>query len=326
MLRCSLAALVLLAACGDNLAGVPFESVAGALATARCERLVRCGLFSATSECEARSRAEVDPSLPAAVAAGSVRFDALGVDACILEIASASCDETLEDARRTPVCDALLRGARAAGAGCELDEQCATRRCDRVDCQIGMCCAGTCAPIRQPLGGACDDDRDCDGDAACSAEGACVVLAEPGAACQRDAQCAYGAGCIGAGVEPGTCRDLPLLGERCLYGRCAEVGARCISTTCVAAGPGAPCTTAAQCSDFSLCDVERGVCTIFPILGEPCTTQCAGESYCDRTNVEGVCGGLLPDETPCLTDDQCASTLCEEGPFFNVCESRPVCT
>ncbi len=65
---------------------------------------------------------------------------------------------------------------------------------------------------------------------------------------------------------------------------------------------------------------------MLPVLGEACETVCSGESYCERTINPPTCNAPLPLDVPCATDDQCESTFCEEGAFFNQCKPLPVCT
>ena len=331
MLRPSLlvVAAVLGIGCGDNLAPLALDDLELARHTAVCERLVRCGLYADQATCEATFRSSTDPDLAAAVHDGIIAYDGGNAEACLAAIAAQSCDVTSREARRLPPsCDHILTGTRDAGETCYFDAECASGDCAEASCPRDLCCAGACAPVRAPVAidGACETTRDCVDQAFCGRDHVCHALATMGQACDLDADCAYGLACIGAGIDPGACRALPALGEACPYLRCADLGALCsASGVCAAAGPGAACTSDADCSTVGQCDPAMHVCTGFPTLGMPCITRCVGDAWCNHAVGQPMCEAPLATGSPCNTDDQCATLVCEEGPIFDTCIAPAVC-
>ena len=321
-----------LVACGDNTPGLTLGALESSRRAAECERYVRCGVFADAATCSAYFRKDIDPSLPAAVAAGKVQFDPLAAAACNDALAARSCDATTSEVRAVPeVCKAVLVGTIAAGATCLDDRECGTGRCDAPACAPDACCPGGCAPFVAPakLDAACTPEIGCVDGAFCGADKSCHALVVAGGDCDADAHCAAGLACIGpTDLQAGTCRALPRLGESCPYQRCAEIGARCdASQHCVPIGTdGATCTDDAECSEFYECDPASHRCTDQPGLGQPCTGRCAGEAYCDfSSGSTGVCHPPQPSAAPCLSDDQCASEYCAEGPIFDQCTPQAVC-
>lgn len=314
--------MLLLVGCGDNLAGIAPDERDARETEARCSRLTRCGLFEDSARCVAYFRATDQRSLLAAIGAGIVRYDAIAEASCLDSLTNASCDRTLLESRLpSQSCQASIVGVRAAGSACMFDDECNTGRCDRPTCARTTCCAGTCSGPAKATGGTCATSADCSQPAYCNDDKLCHALESNGGPCVRDNQCASGLGCVGSTPQQaGACRKLPGLNEACPYGRCADIGARCISGTCAPAGlPGSECTTDGDCSEYAECDSGR--CAAIPALGMPCTLSCAGAAFCSN----GTCAEPLSSGDKCLADNECESSLCEEGPIFDACAPALVC-
>lgn len=296
------AVLVALAACGDNIATIPFDEYNHALRDANCARLTACGVFTDTSQCDRYFRDIANRDLVDAVRAGKVRYDGIAGTACVASISAAGCNTTSEDVRRSEGCDAALRGTLPKGADCTFDLECASGACNAPSCTM-ECCRGTCV------------------DAEPRVEATIAI----GGMCREDRECVFGAACVGAGIDPGFCRTLPLAGEMCPYNRCAEVGVRCDLGMCVGSGIGAPCTNDLQCSEFNLCDLPTQRCAAVPTLGMACETICAGASWCDHDAPQPTCAGVLSTGTPCRTSDQCETLVCKEGEMFDTCVEPEPC-
>jgi hypothetical protein len=317
---------VLLLGCGDNVTGLPLSELDGAADRARCERLVRCGVFVDANACDGFFRKRPDTDLAAAIAAGLVVYNGPAAEQCFEALANQSCDASSRDARTVPAtCADMFIGTLGTGEPCALDEECKSGTCLVPACPE-LCCPGTCHKARAAIGGACELDVDCGSEAFCGSDSACHPHALEGELCDRDVDCDYGLACIGpSDLMPGNCRKQPLLGEPCLYQRCAEIGAMCVSGTCIAVGlPGAPCTKPSDCSSGALCDSASGTCIALPRLGEPCTSLCAGEAWCDVFDTS-TCRAPQEDNAPCTSNDQCASLFCAEGVVFDFCATLEQC-
>ncbi len=327
--KSGLFAVVLLGACGDNHKGLPLDEVDQAREDAECSRLVRCGLFEDATTCTTYFRPRAQDSRNAAVAAGSLRYNGVAAERCFAWIEGSSCDATSSSARVAPrECDQIFVGNAAGGGTCFMHSECESGVCDQPACARDTCCEGVCAPAqkRGAAASACTDDQDCTPGTYCNSDKSCHALEAAGQPCLQDAQCGYQLACVGAGIDPGTCRPLPLLGDACPYLRCAEIGALCnAAQLCVPSGPGAPCSSDAQCSFYGLCDPAREICGPVPTLGQSCSTRCAGESWCDRGGSSPVCAAPLGAMADCTTDESCESRLCEEGPIFDFCAAEPLC-
>ncbi len=328
-MRRSLLVVALLAACGDNIVGTPLDELEAERNRVRCERLVRCGLFADDASCSGFFRRRPDVNLTSAIAAGIVRYDGPSASACHAALAEVRCDTASRDARVLPLaCTQMFTGTIGDAGACALDEECSSGSCGVPVCPE-LCCTGPCRPARSAgaIGEACELDRDCVADTFCSADLVCQPLVGEAGLCDDDAECEYHLGCIGpSDLMPGNCRALPLVGESCPYMRCAEVGAVCSAArVCERVGlPGAPCTTAADCSPVARCDLDTGTCAEVPSLGEACTSTCAGESWCDFMTSQ-TCIAPRPDGQVCFSDLECATLFCGEGPAFDACAVRPRC-
>jgi hypothetical protein len=324
-------ALAVFGACKN--ASVRLEDVDTEALRARCERFTRCGLFTDQDACEAYFRIVVDVNRQPAIDAGLVRYDGEAARRCDDAIAAMTCDGTSREARVPPAdCAKIFVGTVADGDACQDDTECASARCNRdfSQCDAQACCMGTCANTqRSAVGDQCNDTRDCVADTSCGQDHLCHALGGVGADCFVDNQCDYGLGCTGTSF-PKTCTKAATLGNTCPDKLCAEIGSVCNAAgTCVAAGlPGgsAACASDVDCSIYALCDLTSHLCVGFPTLGMACDAHgCAGNAYCDLTVVPGVCRDPLASKSPCVTDLDCASDFCYDGPVFEECEDRKVC-
>jgi hypothetical protein len=321
----ALAVLAALTACGDNLEGIAIDDYSEARRTAECERLTRCGLFATVDACEDFPLTTLGQDVLRAVDEKKIAYDGAAAKQCIAAMAAQSCDVTSENARTVPTaCGRVFAGRVDDGDTCAFDLECASNACDAPACPIGECCSGTCLPTVDPdVDEACNRDTDCDG--FCGADKKCHALLAEREMCTRDEECDFDLACIGATeLQPGRCRDLLPIGGACPYMRCAEIGAMCSAGICVATGlAGATCATSSDCSPYGACNAS-GRCEDRPQLGQPCTTGCTRDAWCDTA--AGLCAPLMPNTSPCGAGNQCESLYCEEGPLFDACADLPVCT
>jgi hypothetical protein len=87
---------------------------------------------------------------------------------------------------------------------------------------------------------------------------------------------------------------------------------------------GGQCKRDAECADDgAYCpggsEGVFGTCTIRPALGQPCTTQCASNAYCDASR---TCVEKKANERPCDFAGECASGYCNQL----TCSDEPVST
>jgi len=331
-IRLLVAALGLAAtACSEP--SIAFDQLDRELQRARCERLVRCGLFADDASCLAYFWVLSDPSVAGAIAARKVDYDGALARQCVDATAAQSCDLTAPEARAAPAaCSRMLAGTLAGGAACAIDAECASGTCEPATCPEIGCCVGACRPVQPPgaAGTACAKSSECAPALVCASDRTCRELASSGQDCASDRECAAGLGCINPlSTMPGTCRALPHRGEDCPYLRCADEGLRCDEATrrCVALGlPGAACSGPGECSPYLECDPDAQRCREFPQLGMPCRAGCGGEAFCLRDGAPtGTCAAPQPDGSPCTAYNECASFYCEAGPIFDSCKDAPVC-
>lgn len=209
---------VLVACSGDTEnVSVSAETACNDVATALCEKIESCAsllskvVYADKETCIARNKINCVSS-----------FDAPGTSAtpsrasqCARDAKSASCDDLL--GRTPPESCRTLPGTLDDGAACGHDAQCKNKLCRLAD-------SSSC--------------------------GACSSLGGPGATCERDDECDYGASCVG--------------------GKCAtrgKVGAACSDS--------APCLATLTC--------VGGVCAAPLTAGAPCTFK-ASENACDQIN------------------------------------------
>ncbi|HEY1557185.1 MAG TPA: hypothetical protein VGF94_20255 [Kofleriaceae bacterium] len=323
-------ALAVVGACGD--AAIPLADLDTEALHARCERFVRCGLFTDQDACEGYFRIVVDVNRQPSMDAGLVHYDGEAAQRCYSALAAVTCDGTARDARVPPAdCAKIFVGTIGDGDACENDLECKSGRChvDTSACGDATCCSGTCASsTRAASGAACIDSTDCVADTYCGIDDVCHALGQAGGQCYVDANCDYGLRCSGS--SPRICEPAGTLGNTCPNGTCAEIGSVCdASGACVTAGlpdSNAACASDAECSMYAICDPSMHVCVSYPTLGMPCDSHgCAGDSYCDMTATPAACAPPLDDLTPCELNSECASNDCVVGPVFDECQEQPVC-
>lgn len=324
----------LLGACGSS-ASTALGDFDEAVQRASCERLARCSLFPDVASCLSYFRLPLNVSIPAAVDAGKARYDAEQASDCIERAAQRSCDLTSGDLRaQVGSCGRVFAGTLPGGTACSLDAECASGTCTfPADCPESGCCTGACREVAAPgaAGAGCAKDRDCQGNLVCAKDKLCRSIGGAGDDCAADRECGDGLACIDPKpMMPGTCRPLPHLGEECPYLRCADEGLRCDSSgthRCVALGlPGSPCASGADCSPYMECNPETRMCQATPSLGEPCTANCQGASYCLLdAGGNGTCVAPKENGAACESVNECASYYCFVGPVFDSCTDPPVC-
>ena len=327
--RTAIAALLLLGACGDNLTGLAVEELDDSRRAAECMRLVRCGIYADEPTCLASMRPRDLRNEIAAIEAGKLVYDATAAARCHAALAEQSCDTTDASVRVPPAeCARILRGRIADGDTCAFDAECVSGHCIAESCPRTACCLGECADTRQPSapGESCNVDEDCLSGMFCGQDRLCRAPGQAESRCMKDDECAPGLGCVGAGLDPGFCRPLPLLGERCTYLRCAEINTRCDvdMLVCVHAGIGAPCLDDSQCNtQYGRCDIDSGRCVIIPTLGMACDGLCRGEAWCDV--MSATCLSPKPSGMACGSDAECETQVCAEGFLFDYCATVPLC-
>jgi hypothetical protein len=262
-------------------------------------------------------------------------YDPAAAAECLKALETATCFSPLD------VCYGVVRGASAIGEEC----------LDQFHCAEGYCtahiapfpCPGRCE-AKKAAGEACvafdtaEGDRDnCEG--RCS-DGVCVdagtpPAAEPtaeGDACSQDHGCGYGFICsrqdlICIPMQEGN----PCEVQQDCYGLHEQPGdvswPQGYVLDCDAATHkcfrvylkqlGEPCS-AGECQPYLYCS-EQGVCTVWPVIGEPCDDYYpdpAGclRGVCEQANAEtmGVCVPAAGPGEPCNSDWDCDSTWCDD--------------
>lgn len=222
--------LLALAGCA-NAPEIELENVTDAVHAAYCSLYVECGLIDDESVCRGLELAVgPDPALVAAARSGEIAYDPRAAAACVAGIAATNCERS-EAFDPPDACREVFGDAPGAPPRCprppHLGDSCATDS----SCIDSTCHPTTLTCVRStPLGSPCASSDECD-----------------------------------LGVCSGTCTLLPHTGEPCVPGAtpaCAAIGEVCSAATqiCAPMGlTGAPCTDAADCSPFYLCDTARCV-------------------------------------------------------------------
>lgn len=308
-----------LAACGGS-DSVSLDELPDALASAQCERLVRCGLYTSAADCEAAINFNIT-EIQHSVEAGRVAYDGEAVAECLDTLGSASCDLTTESARVTPQsCKDAIKGAVAAGGTCYDSGDCQSARCDLPDCG-NACCMGTCqdGPAEVTVGQSCAD-APCDDRSFCQ-NGTCQALLASGAACQGSDECGFGLMC---GND--ACTAAAHRGDACVDGDCAEIGDRCDSTDHCAAlvAVGGACSGGIaglfDCQRPLVCNDTTLKCEAAPTAGQACQFFCGGNLFCNDQN---TCEAPRADGAACGSNSECASDFCDD--VTSKCAALPLC-
>lgn len=265
------------------------QEIMDAIAEATCARSRDCATYYAPERPSACHRGLLDAYYRErldALASGHVRFDVANACQCLAELTERRCNPGHD----VPlVCQHVFLGTRdgdcATSAQCGSDGTCFRTEdvcpgscfiigqlgepCTTFEgCATGLACIdGHCDLGRGP-GEACDSWVDCRFELGCS-DGVCNTPAGAGEPCDPDAMCAEGLVCDHPG---GTCGAGVGVGDACSdVHRCA-LGLRCASAVCIALrGPGAACSSDAECPGDFTCD---GVCVPLPVIGDACVDRC----------------------------------------------------
>ncbi len=224
----------------------PAEAFCRAHFSAACERLFRCDPDAAAlipqaataAACAQAHHERVCDRLSADIAAGAVRVDLTGADACNDDLATASCGTAAEEVRRfleagkLDACPDVLGGDRAKGASCTAAWHCRepSSNCVAVASGAGECTgalsgdafeiacsatsagAGACPGLvclglnanQQGKSGLCT--ARCQSQADCGDGGVCVALTDGNicfSMCTSDADCGGGFVCVDEVYQPG---------------------------------------------------------------------------------------------------------------------------
>jgi hypothetical protein len=278
--------LVFLVACGGS---VDLADYIDSAVDARCEYLVRCGLFENTSSCHAYydGRVPQNPSIEAAVDAGKMTYDGEAANDCFDALASASCSR---DAELSDTCDHIFAGKVADGAACAFDAECVSDNCAVSDC-VMACCPGTCSPARPvpKIGEQCNFV--CEDGAYCALDSTCKAVLPKGASCDYPLACDRGLYCAGVtSMTAGTCTATPKTGQSCTD-LCDAIGDDCTNGTCKPVGLlGDSCTSDNDCSSYYECDASQHcaeqMATPAMPNGSTCSSSIACQShYCGNDNL-----------------------------------------
>jgi len=307
----TVAFIALLAACGDDLAGVAIEDYAAALRAADCKYLVGCGVLRDLESC---GRANLGPYAVAprfleAVRDGSVIWHSRAAAQCLETRATLTCDR--EDPARRYKCEPLWEPRLLDGERCKLDAQCVGGECFPDD-ELAECSAGTCIgrspPVAPGIGDSCRV-ADCAA-GYCDQRQICVPLAREGEHCIRDYECEVGLACGG-----NQCTQLPGHGEPCTSQNCRIAGDVCSSLTyrCATGGVlGVSCGTDDDCSPYYECGPDRQCVEPERHVGDRCDSdaQCRDpSSYCESAT--NTCRIRQPEGTACSYSYECESFVCD---------------
>ena len=249
-----------------------------------CARLKECDLFYFASRYDDEAACAADALSPFATA---LRIPDTGATdahslACLNARAAASCESIFFG---LPTAECIPgAGARANGAPCFADGQCASLICL---IGIGTPTCGVCS-VGAASGAACGADADCEGLLYC-VNGVCGELGALASTCTSSSDC------VGALMCASKVCAAPLaLGARCTGDAECGLEASCVAGICQQdqlVGLGEACGPIdggghAQCAGQPVC--SSGRCVLPPSVGQNCTTDgpdCAGQARC----ISGVC-------------------------------------
>lgn len=214
------AVLCLIAACGDDAAGIALEAAPSAYASAYCERALAC---CETSELQTLLGADVIDAASCeafitrvfgnefiddtkrAVAMGRARYDANAMAACIDHVRGETCVHAARVLRLMTFpqeCAAVRIGQVAVGGECDHDFQCATGACTGgTDDAAGQCEDAATVGAPCPTG-------DCERGAYCDRSSpmpVCAPIAAIGDACTTSLGCESFNCAMGSCAPPTSC-------------------------------------------------------------------------------------------------------------------------
>lgn len=312
--------------------GLPLEQACGVLNGERCAYLQRCGLVGESVGELLRCQSELlatwcGPSTwPARVVSsvGTLRYDPLLAQDCAAAFATRACAEfeTLPDS-----CGTFLKPAANLRQACYGGFQ----ECIEGVCR-GAACPRTCQ-ARGVAGEVCRQDSDCVARLFCRPSttspgiGTCTAYAGIDEPCDTDTRCLEGLWC-----NSSQCRQLPMAGSACLYGRCDDVSycdAALDGGTCVPRkNRGAGCAPG-QCLPELVCGALSSVCE--PKLLEQAGTPCTWEQTCPTGTVcvgwtQGAPGSCEPphgEGDGCTHHADCLAHLaCLDADGGRTCQRR----
>ena len=306
MRKTPLLLLVVLFACGKDSIG--FDDFPGGLEGAQCGFQVDCDLQPDNATCQASI--DIDDgevgSLDAAIADGTVIYDAEAAQACVDAIRGQGCSFPGFQDRPDP-CDDVFTGTVATGGACIIDVECANGgSCAPTDVNCDpdvSCCAGTCQGMDTPLvaiGGVCEGG-DCVANAFCkfpagANSGTCTAaITTAGTACDELDACAnpmvcdldFATGMGGTCVTPAgsnqACDPGGLIACGDLRDYCDPASMKCTRRVDV----GGACPTGVRCVGFATC--VNAVCLADPKLGEACVVDGAQDCLGSLSCINGTC-------------------------------------
>jgi hypothetical protein len=354
MNKLAVALALVFAACGGG-GSISLEEYPQELRDAYCNDLVKCGVVKDLATCQKTDLGvfEIDLRLNAmqlgVFDGGKAKFNGSKAQACVDEVADASCDLTdevqrglslliNENQRTLPeVCAGVFTGTLHAGTTCISGSECISQQCQAPSCDMA-CCQGTCAgdapPVVAKAGESCVlATTRCASGTFCDAARTttCTALKTAGMACNGNVECDYGLGCLDNGSTV-TCTKLPHTGESCTDLPCVDFGAVCDPTSqmCIKVALGGESCQgqgfASSCSALYSCDGGR--CSGGVALGATCSVNdhCADfRAFCDVPDGADLGTCVLPKANggTCLFDTDCESAFCDFDTF--VCVDAPVC-
>ncbi|MCX4242397.1 Dickkopf N-terminal cysteine-rich domain-containing protein [Paraliomyxa miuraensis] len=317
--------------CRDDRNGEPqYDELVDAQIDALCDYFVACGLATSADLCVDAwgSFVRLPADLDAAIANGTVIYDASAAGTCLDAIRNATCEGFL-DTFAEESCERVFQGTIDNGNACFISEQCVSQYCQATECTMA-CCQGTCIapPPEAAVGQDCTGEAFCVDGAYCDYEtGLCAAEKAAGETCPGGYECRSGLSCISGVCDPG-----PGEGAACADFQCAAPFACDIdSMTCQRLrGEGEACNPEASICALGLsCDAGSNTCAVPGGVGSSCDygfigTGCSGDLYCDYDLEfgEGTCQPLVANGGACEDDEACESQYCG---MAGTCEPEPVC-
>lgn len=312
--------------------GLPLEGACDVLNRERCAYYARCGLIGDSGGERQRCLELLDatwcgPSTwPARVVApvSTLKYDARLAQDCADAYATRSCAEY----QSTPdSCANFLKPAANLRQPCYDGFQ---------ECVEGVCRGAACPRTCQPRGVAgevCRQDSDCVARLFCRKStttpgvGTCAAYAGIDEACDTDTRCLEGLWCFMS-----QCRQLPMAGQACLYGRCDDLSYCDLSLDGGTCAPGknrgAGCLPG-QCLPDLVCGALTQVCEprVLEQAGVPCTWEqrCPAATVCVgwTQGAPGTCEAPHVEGEACTRHDDCVANLaCLPADGGKVCGPR----